>query len=423
MQVPGLQRLVKFHSPLPDRPWHGNLQGGTRLRILHIHDAPHIQGGATTYLRRLLDAMRTRGHASALFSLDRPAEGLADEVACYAYPWPRWALRRRLDFHSYHTPLARSLEGFAARVQPDLVHVQNMAVFRNTVFPALETLRLPVVMTVHDFGLLDPNPTGVPRSGPLAPLRRFLDSRSLRRSQAAASRAVDLFLCPTRALQEALPVPACKTRLLRLPVPRAVAAPIPRPPLRLFFAGTLYATKGVDLLLEAMAQARGAAAAARLEIAGTGDQEVLLRSVARDLGLGERVRFLGFLDSAAMEAAYRRAAVQVLPSRVPENSPLTVLEAGARGRPSIASHAGGVPELLEPPARGWTFPPGDAAGLAEALEDAAARPGEVAERGGRMRAWVAESCDPQIHWDHVVGVYREVAGRARAGARPGQGAP
>jgi hypothetical protein len=100
--------------------------------------------------------------------------------------------------------------------------------------------------------------------------------------------------------------------------------------------------------------------------AGEGDQRSDLESLAAELGLRERVAFLGRCDAARMDAAYAACHILVLPSRVPENSPLTVLEAGARGRPSIAPAAGGVPELLAD-ARGWTFPSEDVAALARAL--------------------------------------------------------
>lgn len=349
--------------------------------------------------------MALRGHPGACFSLEGVA-GLAPEEASYSYPWPQPAWRRRLDFHRGHRPLAALLRSFLSATAPDLVHVQNWAVFRSTVFPVLRESRLPIVMTVHDFTLLDPNPFGLPRQGWIGPLRRWLDSRSLRLARTLVFAAVDRFLCPSQTLREGIPFPLGTTRFLRPPIASASLVDPPlTPPLRLLFAGSLYRSKGVDLLLDALATG---APEGHLEIAGCGDQEDALRRQATALGLADRVHFLGHLDPLGMEAAFARAHLVVLPSRVAENSPLVLLEAGARGIPAVASHAGGCPELLAPPARGWTFPPADASALARILAEVGAAPDERRRRGLAMRDWVRRECDPATHWDAVEAVYREI---------------
>lgn len=177
--------------------------------------------------------------------------------------------------------------------------------------------------------------------------------------------------------------------------------------LRIFFAGTLFRSKGVDLILGALAANSGPLGQATLEIAGTGDQENSLKALCESLGLQERVQFLGFCSKEQMEAAYARSNLQVLPSRVPENSPLTVLEAGARGRPSVASHAGGVPELL-PKGRGWTFANEDVEGLRKVLEKIAGDLSLLKPTGAEMRAWVQSEFRPAKHWASVDAAYHEL---------------
>jgi len=369
-----------------------------------LHDSPGIPGGATAYLRQLVAELARRGSSSCLYSLEEAGGGIAEHERFFAYSWPDSALRRRRDFHHHHAPLARSLESWIAEQRPDLIHVQNWGVFRSTVFPVLERAPCPVVMTVHDFTLLDPNPWGLDRSGLTGPLRRWLDRRSLLRARRRVFAAVDRFLCPSAALRDGIPFPAGTAQLLRLPIQPADAPPAAAPPIRLLFAGTLYRSKGVDLLIDALAQGPPDIL---LEIAGQGDQEEPLRTQVRERGLEERVRFLGQLDADGMEAAYRRASAVALPSRVPENSSLLLLEAGARGRPGIAAGSGGSPELLDPPRRGWTFAPEDPAALARTLQELIHAPDALAKRGAAMRAWVREHCDPQAHGDAVEAAYRE----------------
>jgi len=384
------------------------------LRILHLHDAPDLLGGASIYLRSLVPALVGLGHESGIFSLEQVG-GIAPLEWAWSYPATPSALRRRRDFHGFHAPLAAALDRAVEEFQPHLLHFQNMAPFRTTLFPAAARHALPVLMTVHDFSLDDPNPGGRPRGGLLASLKLRLDRRDLDKDRKAVFEAVDRFLCPTHALADGLGRPDSRAHLLRLPIAPAAAAPAPTgTPARLFFAGTLFRSKGVDLLLEALARAGGGARRTILEIAGHGDQRAALEAQARALGLSERVRFLGLLDAEQMDAAYRRADLQILPSRVPENSPLTVLEAGARGRPALASHAGGVPELLAPPERGWTFRFGDVADLAARLEEACGNSAERARRGAAMRSWVQAEFDPEGHLSALEAHYRDLVPSASA---------
>lgn len=380
------------------------------MRVLHLHDAPHIHGGATAYLKQLVPEMALRGHENRLFCLDHPADFLPEpDQSVFRYSWPSSSWQRRKDFHHFHGPLASQIEHFVKEQGPDLVHIQNCSAFRSTIFPTIYKLGVPLVMTVHDFSLIDPNPWGLDRSGLFGQLKQVLDRRSLAKARGCVFDSTKLFLCPTDALLRGIRFPSGKARVQRLPIQPAEASELPQDRLRMFFAGTLFRSKGVDVLLEALAGTSGPLAEATLEIAGSGDQDDNLKALCSRLGLEERVTFLGFCDAQAMEAAYARANLQVLPSRVPENSPLTVLEAGARGRPSLASHAGGVPELL-PEGRGWTFPNEDSESLRRTLQTLAEDLSLLPSTGAEMRSWVRREFDPARHWDSTDAAYHELLG-------------
>lgn len=380
------------------------------MRVLHFHDAPRIHGGATAYLKQLLPQMALRGHENLLYGLDEAAEGFpcANASTHFQYQRSASALRRRLDFHHFHAPLAEHLRKWIGAQSPDVVHIQNCAAFRSTVFPTIYKLGLPILMTVHDFTLIDPNPFGLDRSGVTGGLRTMLDRRSLKADRKSVFACTQLFLCPTLALRDGIGFPPKRCRVQRLPIQPAEVLPLPADRLRIFFAGTLFRSKGVDLLIEALSTSTHAALnQATLQIAGSGDCEPQLRKQVALAGLAARVEFLGFCNEEQMAAAYAASNLQVLPSRVPENSPLTVLEAGARGRPSLASHAGGVPELL-PPNRGWTFVSEDVASLRSQLEKLAGDLPALASHGTAMREWVRAEFAPQRHWDDVDLCYHEL---------------
>ena len=100
-----------------------------------------------------------------------------------------------------------------------------------------------------------------------------------------------------------------------------------------------------------------------------------LRTLANELGVGDRVRLVGHVDDIA--AAYATARVTAVASIEPEAFGRAAAEALAVGCPTITTNIGAPPEIvLAPPqvprdqATGWHVPPRDASALAEALAEA-----------------------------------------------------
>jgi glycosyltransferase involved in cell wall biosynthesis len=113
----------------------------------------------------------------------------------------------------------------------------------------------------------------------------------------------------------------------------------------------------------------------RLRVAGYGPAEAALHHLAQELGLlaDGTVTFLGKLAPGQVAAEMRHAACLVLFSNY-ENLPCVLIEAQASGLPAVATHVGGVPELLPDASLGLLVPPGDEAALAQALRTVLAAP-------------------------------------------------
>lgn len=377
------------------------------MRILHLHDSPEIPGGPSGYLGQLLVHCAQLGHINGLFSLSPvPSKFSPDFSHFFEYSPPDSSFRRRKDFHCHLPPLRTALANAVESFSPDLIHIQNWSVFRSTLFPFLRKAKIPTVMTVHDFSFMDPNPWGVPRDGISGPFRRWLDAKSNNASRRAAFRAVDCFLCPSEALMAGIPFPDAKARLFRLPLEERPLQPFPEPsPLRLLFGGTLYPSKGVDLLIQAIGMAK---TPMNLEIAGAGESKDKLIELSKALKLEDSVHFLGQCNHGEMANALARCHAVVLPSRVEENAPFILLEAASTGRPGIGSHLGGIPELLSPPHRGWTFPAESPGDLAAILDQIAETPQELMRRGEAFREWVQTECSSKTHWDNLEHLYSEL---------------
>ena len=102
----------------------------------------------------------------------------------------------------------------------------------------------------------------------------------------------------------------------------------------------------------------------RVEVAGGGSCLEDLKGLAAELGVAERVTFLG--EVRDIPALLGRARMFVLPS-LSEGIPLTVLEAMARGLPVVATRVGGLPEVVVDGETGLLVPAADPPALAEAV--------------------------------------------------------
>ncbi len=122
--------------------------------------------------------------------------------------------------------------------------------------------------------------------------------------------------------------------------------------------------KGVANFLRAAARVCTAVPDARFLVAGDGPLREELLDLAGRLGVGERVRFLGYRADA--RALVGLLDVLVVPS-LTEGTPLIVLEAMAAGIPVVASAVGGIPDQIRHNKEGLLIPAGDPAALADAL--------------------------------------------------------
>ena len=120
-------------------------------------------------------------------------------------------------------------------------------------------------------------------------------------------------------------------------------------------------------MLRAFAQA--AVPNAYLVFAGDGPERAKLDRIASELGISDRVRFLGFLNQSELPAAYRSADVFVLPSLF-EPFGLVVNEAMLCGLPVVVSDRVGAKfDLVRNGENGYVYPAGNLEALAAILRD------------------------------------------------------
>jgi glycosyltransferase involved in cell wall biosynthesis len=171
-------------------------------------------------------------------------------------------------------------------------------------------------------------------------------------------------------------------------------------PPRILFVGRLVARKGVDRLLEALAGLR--VRPWRLEIVGFGPERDPLERRAAELGIADRVEFLGRVTSAELVAAYRRAACFVLPATLDERADteglgVVLLEAMSYGVPVVATRRGGIVDVVDDGKTGILVED-DPGALADAIAPLLEDPDRGRTLGRAGRARVRE----RFGWDSIV---------------------
>ncbi|WP_051882008.1 glycosyltransferase family 4 protein [Parvularcula oceani] len=337
------------------------------------------RGGVQAAVTRLAASLRDAGHRIVEHWPDAPEASAAAE---------RWALPLEAGTGSGGQPALMALPRAGlgvlqlgrrlAAFRPGTVNLhflRGQAVYYALLKPVFG---YRLVLSAHGSDLMAPPDTLKPH------LRRIL-------------RAADAVTVVSRPLRDAaIGYGADPGRVVLVPngVDTAFWTPddsVPQEADSIVAAGRLVAVKGYDLLLEAMTRLP---ARVTLTLYGQGEAEEALMRQAEALGVKDRVRFAGHADPGALREAYRRAGVVALPSRS-EGMPLGLIEALACGTPAVATHVGGVPDVLDGTG-GAVVPAEDVPALAAGLEEVLARPHDPVGPRRLAEGFSATACDARM---------------------------
>lgn len=193
-------------------------------------------------------------------------------------------------------------------------------------------------------------------------------------------------------------------------VPDPGSAPTPRPspgqPLNILFAGQVGPRKGVGDLLEALALPSLRDLPWRLTIAGSGEIPAH-REKAQQLGISDRVTFLGWVASEQVSQQMRAADIFVLPS-YQEGLPMAIIEAMANALPVISTPVGSIPDMLHDGDTGLLVPPGDPVALSNAFLRLFESPELRAKLGANARQLYLHDFTVSAMCDHLQAIFDSV---------------
>lgn len=182
--------------------------------------------------------------------------------------------------------------------------------------------------------------------------------------------------------------------------------------LELLYVGRLVPGKGVSDLIDAFGRVAESLPAARLTVAGAGQERAELQARASTLGIADRVRFLGEVPHEAALGLMAESDLFVLPSYA-EGSPLSVTEALALGTPVVGTTVGAMPELVGED--GILVEPGDIAALADAIVELAEDDQRRRLIGVQARARIGHDYAWPSVAQRMVELYRTAILRSRGG--------
>ncbi len=394
------------------------------MKILHIYkDYPPILGGIENHVQLLAQGQAAAGHdvtvlvtnptgarttltaesgvrviraarlatvASTPLSLALPWQLLRQrpDVVHLHYPYPvgevsQWLLRRgRATVLSYHADIVRQAS-ILRFYKPLLRRVLRRA---DAIIIGSPPMRGGAFLDEHQ-AKLRLIPYGIP-------LARF-------RSQPAAADLARVRAQIAAAFPRADVAPAAPS------APKDADSFAPAP--LLLFVGRLRYYKGLGWLIRALPQIP-----ARLAVAGIGPMEAEWRALAAEVGVADRIAWLGETPDADLPVLYHLADLFVLPaSHSSEAFGLVQVEAMAAGVPAICTELGtGTSYVNRDGVTGRVVAPRDGQALAEAINGLLADPAERAKMAEAAQARVAAEFDQAVMVERMLAVYGELLGKS-----------
>jgi len=175
--------------------------------------------------------------------------------------------------------------------------------------------------------------------------------------------------------------------------------------------GRLVWAKGFDLLIESFAMVAKIVPNVILLIVGDGPLRSKLEEQVQTLGLQQHIHFLGYHGREFVLKILSAGDIFVMPSRT-EGTPLALLEAAILGLPIVATHCGGIPEIVTNNSEAILVSVGDSAGLSDSIVRLCRNPRYARELGMRAKLKVERDFSPKVQAHNTQQVYLKILERS-----------
>ena len=398
------------------------------MRILHvISSLSPRSGGPTTVVLSLSQEQARQGHEVVICTTnaDNPCGTLPVQTDC-----PISNKKVTIWYFSIHRfiPLcfSKTLTHWMNNKigSFDIVHIHGIGrELSLSILDAIKDFDIPIVQTVHDYGLLCPNTNFISKGDICERCKshRYYNVvlRRCKRENLPASllagietyfhywkktseRNVDIFISPSKFLKNKLREFGIRNRIVHIPnfINSVDLRPNYSPGEYLLFSGRLTAIKGITTLLKSMKSIKET----RLNIAGDGELNESLQKLANKNNLSN-IKFLGHLETSELYSQIKKASFVVVPSESYENYPMTIIEAFACGKPVLASNLGAIPDIVKDGFNGLLFEPKNVHQLTQKIRFLINNPQKIEDMGRNARNQVEKINNPEYHYQQTAKIY------------------
>jgi len=403
--------------------------------VLQINNCHYRRGGADIAYLNTGKLLEDNGHKVLFFSTDNKKNNPADTSEYFV---------RGIDYFNRSLiakifSIFRFLYSFEAKkkithlitiYKPDIAHLHlYKGSITPSILPVLKNHKIPVIITVHDYGLMCPH--NLMLDGKMNICTRCVKGSAINCILHKCNRN-NLMLSSISALEfifSSTFFPSRKYFNIILAVSKFgrdlhldsgkfgnrirhlynfypdlwnISATTSHQNYFLYF-GRLSKEKGISTLITAWLNDKRQS---RLKVVGTGE---LYEQLVSENSTAENIDFMGFKSGPELTSLIKNCSFVIVPSEWYENNPLTIVEAYANGKPVIGADVGGITELIEEGKTGFLFKMKSMTELSEKIRIAENTSVQrYSELSVNARSF-AESCfNPLTHFEKLMDVYTQI---------------
>ncbi|MBU5689733.1 MAG: glycosyltransferase [Candidatus Aenigmatarchaeota archaeon] len=355
------------------------------MKILLSNQFFYNVGGTETMFFKLLNFLKKEGHELIVITVESKKNLNINGIKIYY-------VKSYVQQNRFMSPLNRIFNYNSYKItkkiiemeKPDIAHFYNTSLISSSPILACLKNKIPTIKTFNDYEHLCPDSSKTKWSkfcdkemGIFNCLK--CDRRNVNPSLLTVlyyntiiknfelsifRKTINVSICET--IKKALDQSKIDSRVIYQSIYLPKNIPKLKYTANILYAGRLSKEKGVNYLIEAFSNLKNKNA--KLLIVGDGPERKKLENLAKNYGLSQRIKFLGFVDKSTLQNLYEDVDFIVLPSVWQEPFGLTGLEAMSYGRPVIAFDVGGISEYVSNNENGFLVDVFNVKSLAEKME-------------------------------------------------------
>lgn len=399
------------------------------MKILQINRYHHRMGGSETVYFNTAKLLKKKGHDVSFFAMNYPNNLDSNEKKFFtkAFDFNSAGLNEKLNNFKnffYNTNAQNCLEKLLSEIKPDVAHIHLFyGSLSSSILVALKKLKVPVVITAHDYRLICPSYLLLDGKSKICEKcegHKFyncvvnkcaknsygtsvifsLESYYRNRFYPVTSYVDKVILVSKFSMEMHLQhKPELKNIAVQLynftPEPKKDKISTAKGDYFLY-VGRLSSEKGILSLIDAF----NARSKYRLIVAGDGPlyNEVLARKK-------ENIECSGFVYGEELENLIRNSSFVIVPSECYETLGMSAVESLALGKPVIAAKIGGLPEVVTHQKNGLLFEPFSSQDILDKIDVGYRMDSEEYKRLSNNAIQIMEEFNEDVYYEKLINIY------------------